>query len=356
MTIKIGVLGTSWIANQAVEALFNIDDYEITAVLGSSLNKASDFIKRNRLNNVYINCQPFKDYVKLLKADVDCIYIALPNNLHYEFAKQALLADKNVIVEKPIFSSTTEYKVLKKLADSKNLYLLEAMRSIYTQNYNIVRQFIKQSDCITGATIIWKNYSSKYNAYKKGQAVRVFSKKYFGGALADLGVYVISASIDWFGSPKKVSYYSRTVQRFLKTDSSVLTQPKIDGDAADLGGTIILNYSNFDVTILLSKTQESFQNSEIYTDNSTLVIDNIAGITTAKLYFTAGDKSMGFHNDKGILEYKQLAKNEGHKSILYQEFKVFADIIKGNSKDLYKRAADLSLNVLQIMDKIKKDL
>ncbi|MDR3151926.1 MAG: Gfo/Idh/MocA family oxidoreductase, partial [Bifidobacteriaceae bacterium] len=209
MSIKIGILGTSWIASQAAEALSNLDDYEITAVLGTSLDKAENFIKENfikenfikenKLNSIYKNCQPFENYAELLKSDIDCVYIALPNSLHYEFASQALEADKSAIVEKPIFSSVKEYKSLKKLADSKNLYLIEAMRSVYTKNHNIVRQFVHQSNCITGATIIWKNYSSKYNSYKKGQIVKVFLKSFSGGALADLGVYAISAAVDWFG-------------------------------------------------------------------------------------------------------------------------------------------------------------
>ncbi|MDR2748502.1 MAG: Gfo/Idh/MocA family oxidoreductase [Bifidobacteriaceae bacterium] len=344
MTIKIGILGTSWIATQAVYALKQIKAYEIKAVLGTSLESANEFIAEN-----VIDAKGYDNYNQFLADDINCVYIALPNSLHFQFAVQALENGKNAIVEKPIFSTVKEYDEAKQLADDKGLYLLEAMRSVYTKNHNIVRQLIKNSDHITGGTIIWKNYSSKYNNYKKGEQVRVFSKNYSGGALADLGVYALSAAVDWFGMPDAYEYISRKVQRF--------ASGKIESDAADSGGVIILKYKSFDISILLSKTQESFQNSEIYTDDSTFELDNIAAITTIKKYFTAADKSMGFHDDKAGRPYEELAQAENADGMLLQEFEAFASIIENgstenNNEKLYTRSSKLSKNVLTLLNQL----
>ncbi|MDR2799566.1 MAG: Gfo/Idh/MocA family oxidoreductase [Bifidobacteriaceae bacterium] len=339
MTIKIGVLGTSWIATQAVYALKQIKNYKIKSVLGSSLESASEFINEN-----IPDAKPYDNYYELLVDDINCLYIALPNSLHYEFAKKALENGKSAIVEKPIFSSCKEYEELKKIADKNGLYLIEAMRSVYTKNHNIVRDFVKNSDCITGGMIIWKNYSSKYNTYKKGEFVKVFSREFSGGALADLGVYALSASVDWFGMPGAAEYISRPAKRF--------ASHKIEADAADSNGAIILKYADFDITILLSKTQESFQNNEIYTDDSTLAFDNIANITTAKKYFTGADKSMGFHDDKEGRDFTELAVPENAPGMLSQEFEAFADIIENKNNKLYIRSSELSLNVLELINKL----
>ena len=50
----------------------------------------------------------YTDYDELLQSDVDTIYCALPNHLHYEFSKKALENDKNVIIEKPITANSKD--------------------------------------------------------------------------------------------------------------------------------------------------------------------------------------------------------------------------------------------------------
>ena len=69
----------------------------------------------------------FFDYDKLLQSEYDTVYIALPNVIHFDFAKEALLADKNVIVEKPATSNPQEFCELRELAKEKHLFLFEAV-------------------------------------------------------------------------------------------------------------------------------------------------------------------------------------------------------------------------------------
>ena len=59
--------------------------------------------------------------------DVQAIYVGTPHTLHYENARDALLAGKHVLCEKATTSNAPELKDLLKLAKEKNLFFMEAM-------------------------------------------------------------------------------------------------------------------------------------------------------------------------------------------------------------------------------------
>ena len=62
----------------------------------------------------------FPAYKALLKA-VDMVDVVVPTNVHYEIAKEAILAGKHVFIEKPVTSTPDEALDLKKLAGKNNV-------------------------------------------------------------------------------------------------------------------------------------------------------------------------------------------------------------------------------------------
>ena len=65
--------------------------------------------------------------------EVDTVYVALPNHLHFEYAKQALLANKNVILEKPLTSTYKQACQLKELAIQNHfIFMGSHCKSIFT--------------------------------------------------------------------------------------------------------------------------------------------------------------------------------------------------------------------------------
>jgi len=69
----------------------------------------------------------YSDYEAALRDVVPCIaYISLPNHLHAEWARKALLAGFHVIVDKPAFLSWQETQSLLQLAKQKNRCLAES--------------------------------------------------------------------------------------------------------------------------------------------------------------------------------------------------------------------------------------
>ena len=105
--MKLGILGTGMIVKDVL-TMYHELGVEKTYLFSTKKSKsqALELMKTYHLDKVYT------DYDELLQSDVDTIYCALPNHLHYEFSKKALENDKNVIIEKPITANSKELEDL----------------------------------------------------------------------------------------------------------------------------------------------------------------------------------------------------------------------------------------------------
>ena len=136
------------------------------------------------------------------------IYVALPNNLHFSFAKEALLAGKHVILEKPFTVTYEEAKEIAAIAREKKLYLFEAITTQYNPNYHKMKELLPRLGDIKLVALNFSQYSSRYDNFKKGIISPSFDPNNAGGALMDLNIYNIHFVAGLFGKPLKVRYCS----------------------------------------------------------------------------------------------------------------------------------------------------
>ena len=160
------------------------------------------------------------DYGQLLVA-CDTVYIALPNLLHTPYAKAALEAGRNVIVEKPLAPAAAEAAALARLAHQKGVFLFEAMTTQYLENYRKLRALLPRVGQVRLVQCNFSQYSSRYDAFCAGQVAPVFDPQQAGGALMDLGVYNVSYIVGLFGEPQQV-HYAANIERGIDT-SGILT-------------------------------------------------------------------------------------------------------------------------------------
>ena len=160
------------------------------------------------------------EYRQLL-ASVDTVYIALPNLLHTAYARAALEAGRNVIVEKPMAPCAAEAIQLSALARQKGLFLFEAVTTLYLENYRKLRQLLPRVGQVKLVQCNFSQYSSRYDAFCAGQTAPVFDPQQAGGALMDLAVYNISYIVGLFGEPQQV-HYTANIERGIDT-SGILT-------------------------------------------------------------------------------------------------------------------------------------
>ena len=142
------------IATEVIKMLRNeAKGIEITSIFShSNKEKALTLAKENDIDHVYT------DYAQLLKEDdADFVYIALVNNAHNTYMRQALEAQRNVIVEKPFTSTLEEAKLLAQMARERGLYLFEAVTPLHTPNFQLVKQSLKRIAPYISHNVISRN-------------------------------------------------------------------------------------------------------------------------------------------------------------------------------------------------------
>lgn len=76
--------------------------------------------------------------------NVDCVVIATPPSTHFELAKKALEAGKNVLVEKPMVASFKEAKLLKDIVKKSKSTFMVGHQYIYNDYVNYLHSSIKK--------------------------------------------------------------------------------------------------------------------------------------------------------------------------------------------------------------------
>ena len=260
--IHLGIIGTNWITDQFVQAAHETGRYQLTAVYSRKLATAQSFAEK------YGEVTCVDDLTAFFQLEeLDTVYIASPNSLHFEQAKQGILSGKNVIVETPAFSTPSEMAEIIELANENQVLFFEAARNIHEKSFDTIASVLTEHGNIIGANFTYMKYSSRYDAVLAGEEPNIFSPHFSGGALVDLGVYPVYAALAWFGRPQNVYYFARKIVT------------GVDGI-----GTIILRYETFDVTIQTGKIGNSDLKSEIYFENGTLELNAVNAIEQAVFY------------------------------------------------------------------------
>lgn len=126
--VRMGIVGTGRIAPRFVSEAKYVSGVTIVAAYNPEKDNGQDFSKRQGIP-IYQN-----DYETFLE-EVDGVYIASPNETHYNYTKRALELGKHVLCEKPIAFTKRETKELYALAKGKNLVLYEAIKTAYCPGY-----------------------------------------------------------------------------------------------------------------------------------------------------------------------------------------------------------------------------
>ena len=192
------------IVGEALFALQYVPGIETTAIFGrpQSVEKARELAGQYHIPSV------FTDYGEMLeKADADFIYIGNINSVHYEFAREALLSGKNLIVEKPMCPTEAEVQALADLAHERGLYIFEALTFLHAPFFKELKEeLLPEVGKVRMVQCNYSKYSSRYDRYLKGDVAPVFSPECAGGTLLDLNIYNLNFVIALFGEPESVNY------------------------------------------------------------------------------------------------------------------------------------------------------
>ena len=235
--MNIGIAGNGKIVSEMLEAVKQIEGISVTAICSRVQSKA----KAQLIADKYEIKKVYTDYGEMLKDDeIDFIYVAVINSQHYNYAKQALEAGKNVICEKPFTISAKETADLINLAREKKLFLFEAITVLYASNFKYIKEHLPEIGQLRYVHANYAQYSSRYDRYLKQEVAPAFDPKMAGGALYDLNIYNLHFAVGLFGEPKDITY-----------------RANFGFNGVDTSGTALLDYDEFTVVCSASKDSES---------------------------------------------------------------------------------------------------
>ena len=135
--------------------------------------------------------------------EVDAVYIGTPNQTHCEYTLICLNAGKAVLCEKPLAVNAAEGRIMIETARAKGVLLMEAMISKLNPNFRAAVDKVSEIAPIRNYTSFYCQYSTKYEALKRGEIASSFMPG-TAGALRDIGVYTIYPLVALFGRPTKI--------------------------------------------------------------------------------------------------------------------------------------------------------
>lgn len=193
---RIGVIGSGRIAHRFVPETKVVNAAEVVAVLNPQKEKAEDFAKKHNLE-AYTE---FEDFIQ----KVDAVYIASPHMSHYNYAKQSLHFGKHVLCEIPFVLSKEQALELYKLAEKKNLVLMEASKTAYCPAFGHIVTLVKSG--IIGDVVDVKASLSKMVP----PPTRELDAMQAGGAMTEHAPLTLMAIIKLLGTDwKDVNFHSR---------------------------------------------------------------------------------------------------------------------------------------------------
>lgn len=319
--MKIAVVGNGLIAGEALKALTKVKHVEASAIFV----RPQSLAKGEKLATEYNIKEIYTDYNELLKkCDAEFIYVANVNSVHFSYAEQALLAGKNLIIEKPICTSFTQFNRLKELATEKHLFMFEAVTFLHAPFFMKIREMVKKIGRIRSIQCNYSKYSSRYDRYLKGDIAPVFDPKCSGGALLDLNIYSINFIVSLFGVPTgEIKYH------YNKGYNGI-----------DISGTLIMEYDGFTATCTAAKDSYSPCFDIIQGEEGYLMIhgspDNLSEVE--------------FSNKEGKQSIS--IKSDFHRMV--DEFNDFEEMYSQNNYERCLKFMEISSSSMEVVDAAKQ--
>ncbi|HVD28331.1 MAG TPA: Gfo/Idh/MocA family oxidoreductase [Mycobacteriales bacterium] len=193
--IRWGVVGPGRIAEKVVEDFAVVDGARAVAVASRSLDRAEGFAARHGLERAY------GSYAEILAdPDVDVLYVATTHPQHHAIALGALRAGKALLIEKAFTATTAGTAEIVDVARQTGVFVMEAMWTRFQPAIVALRDLVAD-----GAIGEVRSVQADLGVAKEyDPADRLFDLAQGGGALLDLGVYVVSFAQMLLGTPERV--------------------------------------------------------------------------------------------------------------------------------------------------------
>jgi len=310
--MRFATIGTGYIVRAFLDGVFK-NGGSLAAVYSRKEETAQAFARDYGTPKIYTDlAQMFAD------PQVDVVYIASPNSLHYPQALMALEQHKHVVVEKPMCSTLEECKTLIKAAKDRGLFLFEAITNQHLPNYRYIKKILPEIGRVRMVQCNYSQYSSRYDALLAGKTPNVFNPEYSGGALYDINIYNVHFVTGLFGRPDHVAYYANRHE-----------------NGIDLSGTLIMTYPDFIAQCTGAKDSASLNLAQIQGEKGYIYVRQGAN----------GCREIELHVGQEVTVYNE----QPDSNLLYYENIDFKRMIETQDLSMCEAYLEESLMVMETL-------
>jgi len=326
--LRWGIVSTAKIAADWVSSIrLHYPEAKVVAISSRSLESAQAFAKENNIAKAYgSHAELFAD------PDVDAVYVSTLNPFHKDPVVAALRAGKHVLCEKPFCMNVTEVEQMIQVAREEKKFLMEAM---WTRYFPV---FIKMREVITSGRIgKVLSLRGQFGFEVVGRdASRLTQLDLGGGALMDIGIYLLSFSQAVFGSyPKNV----RAVAKF-------------EGDV-DWHTTVLLGYESGQAVL-------DFGFDSAFYETQVFIVGEKGSISVCHPFFAPQKIIVKSVDGEEVLNDPVAPNNVNwnfsESSSLYHEVKYMQEAIAAGKLESEHLSLDQSLQILTLTDEIRKQI
>jgi xylose dehydrogenase (NAD/NADP) len=192
--VRWGILSTAHINRKVIPAVHASEKTELLAVASRDQARAEEYAREWKIERAY------GSYKALLEnADVDAVYISLPNSLHCEWSLRAIEAGKHVLCEKPMSRHVEDVEEAFDAAAKNGRILMEAFMYRHHPQTERLLQLVAEG-AIGDLRVIRSCFS--FSLYDT-ENIRLRTDVE-GGSLMDVGCYCVSGSRLLAGEPERV--------------------------------------------------------------------------------------------------------------------------------------------------------
>ena len=210
--LRIGFIGTGWIAGSHIRAFKQCEDAEIVAGCDLIPGKAEEFFKKNEVEGV--RC--YESHKEMLeKENLDAVTICTYNATHAECAIDALNSGVHVLLEKPMCVTTEEAVAIMKAEKASGKIISIGFQPRFDPNMKMVKDIV-QSGELGDIYYIQTGGGRRVGIPFPYGTTFIDPKTGVIGAMGDIGCYSLDMVLNAIGYPKPLTVTGYTSDFFGK--------------------------------------------------------------------------------------------------------------------------------------------
>jgi len=312
--MRIGLLGTGWIARMMARTVNGMKDVTLAAVASRNQESADSFAEEFGIEKAYGNYEALAS-----DESVDLVFIGTPHSRHYDDCMMCISHGRNILCEKAFTANAKQAEEVINAAHEKGVFITEAIWTRYIPMKFTLDKII-ESGVIGNITSLTANLG-----YAIGNRERLMKPELAGGALLDLGVYTINFALMVMG-----------------TDIEKITSECTKNEyGVDAHNSIIMKFSGGRTAVLHSTMQSNTdRRGIIFGDRGRIEFENINNCEGIKVIC-----------DDEVTVYETPEQITGYE---YEVEASFAAIAAGK-KECEQMPHEETIRVMKIMDSLRAE-